>query len=87
MTKFSGKQAINALIEIATPWMLKKWRIFRYGKKNTDEESRLKSTNQWTKDYKLMAFDSMGLFQEYLEMVLQFGYDQYTLIIIIFIFK
>ncbi|XP_070498567.1 anoctamin-2 isoform X2 [Chironomus tepperi] len=69
-----GKQAINALLEIATPWLLKKWRIFRYGKKNTDEEGRLKATNQWTKDYKLTAFDSMGLFQEYLEMVLQFGF-------------
>lgn len=68
-----GKQAINTIVEIATPWLLKKYRIFRYGKKSTVEEDKLKSANQWTKDFKLTAWSTMGLFQEYLEMVIQFG--------------
>jgi anoctamin-1 len=73
LTEFSGKQALNALIENGKPWLMKKWKIFRYGRNNTDEESRSNTENQWTKDYKLMVFDSMGLFPEYLEMILQFG--------------
>lgn len=70
-----GKQAINTLIEMGTPWIMKKYRKFRYGKgNNSNEEHRLKAMNQWTKDYKLTAWNTMSLFQEYLEMVLQFGF-------------
>lgn len=63
------------MIEIALPWILKKYKKLRYGRQNPDDESStLKSTNQWTKDYKLSAWSSMGLFQEYLEMILQYGF-------------
>jgi anoctamin-1 len=68
-----GKQAINTLIEIGVPWLVKKWNKFRYGKQNPNEQDALKTYNQWTKDYKLIAWNTMGLFQEYLEMILQFG--------------
>lgn len=62
------------MIEIGLPWIMKKYRQFRYGKQNPDDQTAtLKTYNQWTKDFKVSAWDSMGLFQEYLEMVLQFG--------------
>lgn len=68
-----GKQAINAIIEIGIPFIKKKFNQFRYGKQNQDEDG-VNAVNQWTRDYKLMAWDTMGLFQEYLEMVIQYGY-------------
>lgn len=67
-----GKQAINAIIEIGVPYIKKKFNQITYGRKNRDEDG-LSPVNQWTRDYKLMAWDSMGLFQEYLEMVIQYG--------------
>lgn len=67
-----GKQAINAVIEIGVPYIKKKINQFRFGKQNQDEDGVV-AVNQWTRDYKLMAWDSMGLFQEYLEMVIQYG--------------
>jgi anoctamin-1 len=77
---FLGKQVINTIIEITLPWLMKQYRKFRYGKQQNDDG--LQPTTQWTKDYKLMAWNTMGLFQEYLEMVLQFGFC--TLFVIAF---
>lgn len=70
-----GKQIINTLIEIGIPYLMKKWRRFRSGSANhrNNEATELKTKNQWTRDYKLMPWKSMGLFEEYLEMILQFG--------------
>ncbi|CRK98840.1 CLUMA_CG011990, isoform A [Clunio marinus] len=78
-----GKQALNALIEMALPLMMKKYNKFMFGYRQKDEEeAELKACNQWTKDFKLMEWDSMGLFHEYLEMILQFGFC--TLFVIAF---
>jgi anoctamin-1 len=70
-----GKQAFNALIEMGLPWLMKKYRKFMYGRSQKINENgpELKTYNQWTKDYKLGPWNTMGLFHEYLEMVLQFG--------------
>lgn len=69
-----GKQLFNSIIEMALPWLMKQYRKFRFGStRNSEEESNLRTYNQWTKDFKLMPWSSMGLFHEYLEMVLQFG--------------
>lgn len=70
-----GKQALNAFIEMGLPWVMKKYRKFMYGSGNKSSvlEPELKMYNQWTKDFKLMPWTTMGLFYEYLEMVLQFG--------------
>lgn len=70
-----GKQAFNALIEMGLPLLMKKYRKWMYGSgyKNGDPDADLKPYNQWTKDYKLSPWNTMGLFHEYLEMVLQFG--------------
>lgn len=69
-----GKQALNSLIEIGLPYFNKKWKKFMHGTaQKKEQEADLKPYNQWTKDFKLMDWDSMGLFHEYLEMILQFG--------------
>ncbi|XP_076365201.1 anoctamin-7-like isoform X1 [Tachypleus tridentatus] len=59
-----GKQIINNAQEILVP-KLKAW----WHKKKTKMEVR---TTRWEEDYQLI--DNEGLFQEYLEMVLQFGF-------------
>lgn len=66
-----GKQAINAVLENLVPYAKKKYQQFRYGKQNPDDD--MSPVSQWVRDYKLMAWDTMGLFQEYLEMVIQYG--------------
>lgn len=70
-----GKQIFNSIIEIGLPWIMKKYRKFMFGvtQQRRDDDSELKTYNQWTKDYKLMPWHTMGLFHEYLEMVLQYG--------------
>ncbi|CAH2069036.1 unnamed protein product, partial [Iphiclides podalirius] len=65
-----GKQFINTVVEMMMPYLLKWWNIIRtIGRKN-----RIKSPMQWVKDFKLVDFGNMGLFPEYLEMVLQYGF-------------
>lgn len=71
-----GKQIFNSLIEIGWPYAMKKYRKFMYGTTAPPKvagETDLKPYNQWTKDYKLLPWTSMGLFHEYLEMILQYG--------------
>lgn len=78
-----GKQAINAAIEMGVPYLIQKYKKYMFGtvRKNA-EEAYLKTYNQWTRDFKLIDWNSMGLFHEYLEMVLQFGFC--TLFVIAF---
>lgn len=65
-----GKQFINTIVEMMMPYFLKWWNIIRtIGRKKT-----IKSPMQWVKDFKLVDFGNMGLFPEYLEMVLQYGF-------------
>ncbi|XP_052753913.1 anoctamin-1-like isoform X4 [Galleria mellonella] len=65
-----GKQFINTIVEMLMPYLLKWLYIIRtIGRKNT-----IKSPLQWVKDFKLVDFGNMGLFPEYLEMVLQYGF-------------
>jgi len=69
-----GKQAINATMEIGIPYLTKRYRKYVAAQRQTRDESlELKDNTQWAKDYKLNAWSSMGLFDEYLEMVLQYG--------------
>lgn len=76
-----GKQAINSVLEILLPFLMKTYRSFstKFGlskeqKHNEDNEENLVTCNQWTADYKLLPWASMGLFEEYLEMIIQYGF-------------
>lgn len=68
-----GKQIFNTLIEMAYPYLIITYRKYVHGAKRKKEGDDLKTYNQWTRDFKLNQWNSMGLFHEYLEMILQFG--------------
>ncbi|CAH0698738.1 unnamed protein product [Spodoptera exigua] len=65
-----GKQFINTIVEMLMPYLLKWWYIIR----TIGRKRQIKSPLQWVKDFKLVDFGNMGLFPEYLEMVLQYGF-------------
>ncbi|XP_038673116.1 anoctamin-7-like [Scyliorhinus canicula] len=61
-----GKQIINNIQEVVIP-KLKFW-----WQKHKDEENCISIHHSWEKDNELLEYE--GLFDEYLEMVLQFGF-------------
>lgn len=66
-----GKQALNAIIEMLIPFLYKTFNTIRNKMYKTDENdgsAQLISCNQWTNDYKLLAWGPRGLFDDYLEM-------------------
>ncbi|XP_026726490.1 anoctamin-1 isoform X2 [Trichoplusia ni] len=65
-----GKQFINTIVEMLMPYLLKWWYVIR----TIGRKRQIKSPLQWVKDFKLVDFGNMGLFPEYLEMVLQYGF-------------
>lgn len=64
-----GKQMINNAQEIIIP-KIQTWWHRRKTKLHRSDGS--KKTSQWNEDYRMIKYE--GLFQEYLEMVLQFGF-------------
>jgi Calcium-activated chloride channel len=70
-----GKQIFNTILEMGMPWAKKKYRIYKLKtpQRNVPLDLEFKTYSQWAKDYKLIPWHSMSLFQEYLEMILQFG--------------
>lgn len=70
-----GKQIFNTILEMGLPWATKKYRKYKLKTQPLQPTLDLdfKTFSQWTKDYKLMPWNSMSLFHEYLEMILQFG--------------
>ncbi|XP_049825597.1 anoctamin-5-like isoform X2 [Aethina tumida] len=72
-----GNQALNAIIEMVFPLLMKMYSTFKVTTgiaKGDSNEEIIISCNQWTEDYKLSALESQSLFSEYLEMVLQYGF-------------
>ncbi|KAL3266179.1 hypothetical protein HHI36_010363 [Cryptolaemus montrouzieri] len=74
-----GKQAINSLLEMTIPLAIKMYKTFKVstGIERAEKETQqniIICCNQWTEDYKLNEFSQTCLFQEYLEMVLQYGF-------------
>ncbi|XP_057314546.1 anoctamin-4-like isoform X2 [Hydractinia symbiolongicarpus] len=63
-----GKQVFNNFIEIVVP-KLKNW--WRKRDNLIEEQEKL---SQWEQDYDLVEQNPQGLFYEYLEMVVQFGF-------------
>lgn len=65
-----GKQAINAFLEMLIPFLTKQYYTVRnkLRRVDQDDEISLVTCNQWTNDYKLLAWSQRGLFDEYLEM-------------------
>ncbi|KAM6896348.1 anoctamin-6 [Lycodopsis pacificus] len=62
-----GKAIWNNIQEVLLPWV--KNLIFLYTRGPSD-----KAIPRWEQDYQLQPFSNLGLFREYLEMVIQFGF-------------
>ncbi|XP_050085558.1 anoctamin-5-like isoform X3 [Anopheles aquasalis] len=73
-----GKQAIGAVTEIVIPWAIQKFKEFRsvlgIEAEGGDNDERLICCNQWTKDFNLINWNDRSLFNEYLKMVIQYGF-------------
>lgn len=80
-----GQQAFNSIMEMALPFVYKWWNTFMLAtglesKKDSDEDLEVKpsttssSVRQLIEDYKLLDWGDRGLFYEYLEMVMQYGF-------------
>lgn len=65
-----GKQAVNAIVEMLFPYIMRCIRKIsaRMGMRKTESEEKLISCNQWTEDYHLEPSNTNSLFSEYLEM-------------------
>lgn len=73
-----GKQVLYTLIEMAMPILFKYWALFRIhiGLKDpiVVKDKNIVSQSPWIRDFKLLDWGSRGLYDEYLEMVIQFGF-------------
>merc|ERR1711962_1783461 len=64
-----GKQILNNMQEIILPWMYRRWTRWRSVSDENDQHNP-----RWLKDYIRSHFGTRGLFDEYLEMIMQYGF-------------
>ncbi|KAK7868057.1 hypothetical protein R5R35_007504 [Gryllus longicercus] len=69
-----GKQAMNSILEMVMPLFWKSLNTIRLKTGMGKEEEQEKCRTRWAEDYKLLDWGPRGLFYEYLEMVLQYGF-------------
>ncbi|XP_044735821.1 anoctamin-1-like isoform X2 [Chrysoperla carnea] len=71
-----GNQFMSAVTETVIPLLMKWYNTFtiKTGLAQKRDEDDLICCNQWTEDYKLNDIGPRGLFDEYLEMVMQYGF-------------
>lgn len=70
-----GKQILNNFMEMAFPYLKKKWRFYVQRKQIMDEEENNKrALTRWERDLNLGEFDRLGLLDEYLELAIQYGF-------------
>ncbi len=63
-----GKQVLNNFQEVLFP------KFWNYLRRYTNNENTSLKQSPWKEDFNLMAWSSLTLFDEYLEMVIQFGF-------------
>ncbi|XP_035826885.1 anoctamin-4 [Aplysia californica] len=66
-----GKQAFNNFKELILPKLMN-W--FKSRKMKEAEEKNQEKVTRWEKDYTMATMPDLGLFDEYLEMVIQYGF-------------
>ncbi|KAK7067067.1 Anoctamin-1 [Halocaridina rubra] len=66
-----GKQAMNTCMEMIIPLIWKWYNMLTVPENQREAHNRWP---RWAKDFRLVNFDPRGLFPEYLEMVLQYGF-------------
>lgn len=67
---FVGKQIMNSVVEVVMPRIMKMAKI-AFASKDSDTKRHY---TVWEKDYLLVELGPRGMFSEYLEMLLQFGF-------------
>ncbi|XP_032895020.1 anoctamin-9 [Amblyraja radiata] len=66
------KQILSSCMEYAVPSLKHQWK--RYNKKTLKEEVRDEVKHHWMKNYSLSSTDSFSLFNEFLEMAIQYSF-------------
>ncbi|TDG40819.1 hypothetical protein AWZ03_012750 [Drosophila navojoa] len=66
-----GKQAVNAIIEMLIPYLI---RVFNVFKQHNKDNNQTTESNQLNVDYNLLPAENNSLYEEYLEMVVQYGF-------------
>lgn len=69
-----GKQFLNAIVENVWPLLLKYINSMKLRTGKNRDRSLRSNQQRYIRDLKLVEFGSRGLFPEYLEMVLQYGF-------------
>lgn len=69
-----GKQALYTAVEMIFPILLKWWAFFRIHTGQKQKEDPISPHTPWMRDFKLLEWGPRGLYDEYLEMVIQFGF-------------
>lgn len=73
-----GKQIVTTILELLIPFLKKTfiviWHRMGLSEAERDDSVHLKVHNQWTEDFKLVSWRSLSIFDEYLEMVIQYGF-------------
>jgi len=69
-----GKQIVNTFIEVFVPKIQNWWRKRKNLADDNPSNDETSNIARWDKDYRLTEISDQGLFDEYLEMVIQFGF-------------
>ncbi|CAN8022420.1 unnamed protein product [Ixodes persulcatus] len=69
-----GKQVINNIQEIGQPLFMNWWRSWRRDRMRREVGDQRSSLSRWEADYNLQPWTTLSLFDEYLEMAIQFGF-------------
>lgn len=70
----TGKQIANNLLEFLVPKLVTTWKTYFYTSGATGKSNSKEVASRWEQDYNLQAWNQMALFDEYLEMVIQYGF-------------
>ncbi|XP_057333103.1 anoctamin-5-like isoform X2 [Microplitis mediator] len=68
-----GKQAVYTIIEMLLPVLLKWWALIRIHTGLKRKDPHIPRT-RWSQDFRLVDWGPRGLYDEYLEMIIQFGF-------------
>lgn len=69
-----GKQAMNTVLEMVLPRLYKYYNTIRVKLTRKRRRSSTVHSQRWVRDLKLVEWGPQSLFNEYLEMVLQYGF-------------
>ncbi|XKL59957.1 hypothetical protein PGB90_000973 [Kerria lacca] len=69
-----GQQIFQSILEIVVPAIQNWFNNYSLNKKDSVDNINTCDKKQWVEDYKLMDWSKQGLFSEYLEIAMQYGF-------------